>query len=203
MIQQTAYRLYMYTIHYIYSIHRNTGFQKKNCQQNFGGHVGRIDIWTTFGHPGYLGLFGLILFFWVTLVHKYTKIALKIQFDISIFWRLKIMFQVWTLATGRCWSTSTAAATRLVSSTALMAGGKCWHLLLEIFVAFVFVFVFECCLRKLLYRLPALPGLCSCLFPLLDIFSNFVSNFESVLRKLADSGSPWEIGKGNNFSLHN
>ena len=108
------------------------------------------------------------------------------------------MSQVWTLATGRCSSTSTAAATRLVSLTALMAGRKCWHLLLELFV---FVFVFECCLRKLLYRLPAMPALCSCLFALLDIFSNFVSNFESVLRKLADSGSPWEIGKGNNFSL--
>jgi hypothetical protein len=33
-----------------------------------------------------------------------------------------LWYQVWTLATGRFSSTSTAAATRLVSSTALMAG---------------------------------------------------------------------------------
>ena len=155
---------------------------------NFEGHVGRIDIWFCFLGSRWS----------INIPTKPSKLSLTYQY----FAKLEIMSQVWTLETGRCSSTSTAAATRLVSSTALMAGGKCWHLLLEIF-AFVFVFVFECCLRKLLYRLPAMPGLCSCLFALLDIFSNFVSNFESVLRKLADSGSPWEIGKGNNFSSHN
>ena len=28
---------------------------QKSCQQNLQGNVGRLDFWTTLGHPGYLG----------------------------------------------------------------------------------------------------------------------------------------------------
>ena len=69
------------------------GVSQKSYKQNVEGNIGRLDFWTAWGHPGYLGLFRPIWAIWatvvVTLVYSGPKIwslhiALKILFAIAI-----------------------------------------------------------------------------------------------------------------------
>ena len=46
--------------HHLFNVFHTGRPPKKSWQQNFDGWIGRLNFLTNLGHPGYIGLFGLI-----------------------------------------------------------------------------------------------------------------------------------------------